>query len=64
MQRWWGSLGSPHWAQVVTLGALVFLWVRRISRLDLDVFRFGTAMSNLLTYLNHMKFLPKKLTVT
>jgi hypothetical protein len=55
MQRWWGNLGSPHWAHVVTLGAAVFLWVRRMSRLDLDVFRLGTAMSNLLTYWNYME---------
>jgi hypothetical protein len=49
---------------VVTLGAAVFLWVRRMSRLDLDVLRFGTAMSNLLTCCYHIVKYFKKLAVT
>jgi hypothetical protein len=43
-------MASPQSGHEDKFGPSIFLWVRRLSRLDLDVFRFGTAMSNLLTY--------------
>jgi len=42
-------MASPHSGQVDKFGAAIFWWVRRLSRFDFDFFRFGTAISNLLT---------------
>ncbi len=39
------NLGSPHWGQVTISGALSFQWALLLSRLALDVFFFGTAIS-------------------
>jgi len=36
--------GCPHCGQVLTRGALIAWVARRLSRRDLEVFRFGTAM--------------------
>jgi aryl-alcohol dehydrogenase-like predicted oxidoreductase len=40
-----GRFGCPHWGQTFTRGALIACVARRLSRRDLDVFRFGTAMA-------------------
>jgi hypothetical protein len=37
--------GEPQFSQVETSGAEIPCWARRLSRRDLEVFRFGTAMS-------------------
>jgi hypothetical protein len=42
----WGSFAAPHLGQATSPGKMSFQWeLRRLSRLALDVFRFGTAMS-------------------
>jgi hypothetical protein len=42
---WWGRRASPQWEQGVGFGAVIFWWVRRLSRFDLDFLRLGTGMS-------------------
>jgi len=44
-QTWCARLGDPHCSQVETRGAEMACCARRLSRRDLEVFRFGTAMS-------------------
>jgi hypothetical protein len=44
-------LGEPHCSHVETRGAAMPCWARRLSRRDLEVFRFGTAMSGRAVYL-------------
>ena len=39
-----GRFGWPHVGQTLTFGALIACVARRLSRRDLEVFRFGTAM--------------------
>jgi hypothetical protein len=41
----WASFGDWQWGQVFTRGASSEWVARRLSRLDFDVFLFGTAMS-------------------
>jgi GNAT superfamily N-acetyltransferase len=43
-QTRWGRFGCPHVGQTLTFGALIACVARRLSRRDLEVFRFGTAM--------------------
>ena len=40
-----GRFGWPHVGQTLTFGALISWVARRLSRRDLEVFRFGTAMT-------------------
>jgi hypothetical protein len=40
-----GRFGWPHVGQTLTFGALIACVARRLSRRDLEVFRFGTAMT-------------------
>src|SRR3954471_17280702 len=40
-----GRFGEPHWGQLLTRGASIACVARRLSRRDLEVFLFGTAMS-------------------
>ena len=40
-----GRFGWPHVGQTLTFGALIACVARRLSRRDLDVFRFGTAIA-------------------
>jgi GNAT superfamily N-acetyltransferase len=40
-----GRFGWPHVGQTLTFGALIAWVARRLSRRDLEVFRFGTAMT-------------------
>jgi hypothetical protein len=42
---WWGRFGCPQFGQTLTRGAEIACVARRLSRRDLEVFRFGTAMS-------------------
>jgi hypothetical protein len=44
-QTWCGRFGCRHVGQTWTRGASSACVARRLSRLDLDVLRFGTAMS-------------------
>jgi hypothetical protein len=41
----WGRLGCPHWGQRFSRGAASLCVARRLSRRDLLVFFFGTAMN-------------------
>jgi hypothetical protein len=41
----WGRFGCLHVGQTWTRGTEMPWFARRLSRLDRDVFRFGTAMS-------------------
>jgi hypothetical protein len=55
---WWGRRASPQWEQGVRFGAVIFWWVRRLSRFDLDFLRLGTAMSKspYLTNCNYVNY--------
>jgi GNAT superfamily N-acetyltransferase len=44
-QTWCGRFGWPHVGQTLTFGALIACVARRLSRRDLEVFRFGTAIA-------------------
>jgi hypothetical protein len=44
-QTRWGRFGCPQFGQTFTLGAPIAWVARRLSRRDLEVFRFGTAMT-------------------
>ena len=44
-QTWCARFGEPQFSHVATRGAEMPCWARRLSRRDLEVFRFGTAMS-------------------
>jgi hypothetical protein len=44
-QTWCGRFGELHWGQMFTRGVSSACVARRLSRLDFDVFRFGTAIA-------------------
>ena len=51
-QTRWDCFGEPHCSHVETRGAAMPCCARRLSRRDLEVFRFGTAMSGRRVYLS------------